>query len=122
MFFFLHTHSTKRHLTVVMSSLRNPSQPDETSTPPKMAECFPDDTSNQDYHNRDVAHAAEVKYKNNRYITPVNVEFGSTESDSTVNIASKHRKLFAAIKRLDPSSKIIFLKLLKQRMIIKEIL
>ena len=68
---------------------------------------IPKDTPNQHYHNRDVAHAAAVKYENNRYITPVNVEFGSNDSDSTVNIASKHRKLFAAIKILDPFAKII---------------
>ena len=64
-------------------------------------------TPNQHYHNRDVAHAEEVNYEKNRYITPINVEFGSTESDSTVNIASKYRKLFTAIKVLDPSAKII---------------
>ena len=101
---FLHTHSTKSHLTIVMSSLRNPYQPDETSEPPKNSVVpifdIPNDTSNQHYYNRDVIHAAEVKYENNRYITPVNVEFGSTESDSTVNIASKHRKLFATTKYL----------------------
>ena len=96
---------------VIMSSLRNPSQPDETQEPPKSGGMpisdIPDDTYNQYYHNYDVAQVAEVKYENNRYITPVNVEFGSTESDSTVNIASKHSKLFAAIKLLDPSAKII---------------
>ena len=105
----LRTYSNKRHLTVIVSSLRNPSQPDETPAPPKnggtpLAD-IPDDTLNQHYHNHDVAHAAEVKYEKNRCIIPVNVKFGSTESDSTVNIASKHRKLFAAIKLLDPSAK-----------------
>ena len=94
-----------------MSSLRNPCQPNETPEPPKNGGIpitnIPDNTPNQHYHNRDVAHAAEVKYENNRYITPVNVEFGSTELDSTVNISSKHRKLFTAIKLLDPSAKII---------------
>ena len=68
---------------------------------------IPDDTLNQHYYNCDVAHTVEVKNENNRYTTPVNVEFGSTESDSTVNIASKHRKLFAAFKLLDPPMKII---------------
>ena len=90
---------------------KNPSQPDETPEPPKN-DGMPildilNDTPNQHYHNRDVAHAAAVKYENNRYITLVNVEFGSNESDSIVNIASTHRKLFAAIKLLDPSAKII---------------
>ena len=94
-----------------MSSLRNSPQPYETPGPPKNGEIpilvYPNDTPNQHYHNRDIAHAAKVKNENNRYITPVNVEFGSTESDSTVNIASKHRKLFTTIKLLDPSAKII---------------
>ena len=65
------------------------------------------DTPNQHYHNRDEAHAIEVNYENNRYITPVNVEFGSTESDNTVHIVSKHCNVFAAIKLLDRSAKII---------------
>ena len=86
--FVIHTYSTKRHLTVIISSLRNTSQPDETPEPPKNCEIpisdIPIDTPNQHYHNRDVALAAEVKYENNRYITPINVLFGSTESDSTV--------------------------------------
>ena len=94
-----------------MSSLRNPSQPDETPEPPENGGMritdIPDNTPHQQYHNRDIAHTAEVKYKNNPYITPVNVEFGSTESDSTAIIASKHRKLFTVIKLLDPSAKII---------------
>ena len=94
-----------------MSSLRKPPQPDETLGTPKNGEMLnsdnPNVTPNHYYHNRDVAHAAEVKYENNRYITSVNVEFGSTESDSTVNIAPKYRKLFTAIKILDSSTKFI---------------
>ena len=94
-----------------MSFLQKPPQSDETPGSLKKVEMLNSDNSNvtpnQHYHNRDVAHAAEVKYEKNRYITPINVEFGSTESDSTVNIASKYRKLFTAIKVLDPSTKII---------------
>ena len=108
---FLHTYSTKSHLTVIMSSLKNPSQTDKTPEPSKNGVMsisdIPDNTPNQHYHNRDVAHAAEVRYENNRYITSANVELGSTESDNTVNIASKHRKLFVVIKLIDPSAKII---------------
>ena len=84
-------------LTVIINSPRNLSQPDETQEPPKNGETLisdiPNDTPNQHYHNCDVAHATEVKYESNRYITPVNVKFGSTESDSTVNIPSKYRKI-----------------------------
>ena len=94
-----------------MSSLKHPSQPDETPETPKNGGIpiseIRNDTPNQHYHNRDVAHAAAVKYEKNRYITLVNVEFGSNESDSIVNITSIHRKLFAAIKLLDPSANII---------------
>ena len=94
-----------------MNSLRNLFQPDKTPEPPKNGGIsisdILNDTPNQHYHNRDVAHVAAVKYENNRYITSVNIEFGSNESDSTVNIASKHRKLIAAIKLLDPSVYII---------------
>ena len=53
--FFLHTHSTKRPLAVIMSSLRNPSQPDETPGPPKNGGMsisdISNDTPNQHYHN-----------------------------------------------------------------------
>ena len=109
--FVIHTYNTKRHLTVNMSSFRNTSQPDETPEPPKNCEMsisdIPNDTPNQHYHNHDVAHAADVKYENNQYITPINVLFGSTESDSTVNIVSKHHKSFTAINILDRSAKII---------------
>ena len=87
-----------------MSSLRNPSQPDENPGPPENGGMpisnIPNDIPNQHYHNRDVAHTTAVNYENNRYITPVNVEFDSNESDSTVNITSKHHNLFSAIKLL----------------------
>ena len=96
---------------VIMNPPRNPSKPGATLEPSKNGEMLTsdilNDTSNQYYHRHDVAHATEVKYENNRYTTLLNVEFGSTESDSTVNITSKYRKLFTIITNLDPSSKII---------------
>ena len=46
---------------------------------------------------------AEIIFINDRYIIPVTVEFGSSESDNSVNLPVKHRKLFAALKLLDPS-------------------
>ena len=76
-----------------MRPQRKPSQPGATPEPSKNDEMtisnIFNDTTNQHCHHLDVAHAAEVKYENNRYITPVNVDFDSTKSDSTVNIASK---------------------------------
>ena len=55
---------------------------------------------------RIIAHVAEVKFINNRYATPVTIEFGSSDSESTMNIPVKHRKIFAAITLLDPSATI----------------
>ena len=67
-----------------MNPLRNPSKPGATPELSKNGEILtldiPNDTLSQHYYHRDVAHAAEVKYENNKYTTPINVEFGSTES------------------------------------------
>ena len=94
-----------------MRPQRKLSQPGVTPEPSKndgmTISNIPNDTTNQHCHHLDVAHAAEVKYENNRYINPVNVDFDSTKSDSTVNIASKNYKLFTIINLLDLSVKII---------------
>ena len=50
-----------------------------------------------------VVHAVEVKFFNNHYTTPVIIEFGSSNTDSTVNIPVKYRKFFAVAKLIDPS-------------------
>ena len=51
-----------------------------------------------------VAHAIEVKFFNNRYTTPVTIKFGSSNTDSTVNIPVKYRKSFAVANLIDPSA------------------
>ena len=53
-----------------------------------------------------IAHAAKVKFINNRYTTPITVELGSSESENSVNLPVKHRNIFIAIKLLDPSTSI----------------
>ena len=50
-----------------------------------------------------IALAAEIKFINDRYVFSINVEFGSSESDNSVNFPVKNRTLFAALKFLDPS-------------------
>ena len=55
---------------------------------------------------RIIAHAAEVKFINNRYTTQITVEFGSSESENSINLPVKNRKIFLAIKLLDPSTSI----------------
>ena len=54
-------------------------------------------------YDRRIAHAAEIKFINDRYVTPVTVEFSSSVSKKSVNLPVKHRKLFAALNILDPS-------------------
>ena len=70
---------------------KNPSQPDETPEPPKNdgmpISDIPNDTLNQHYHNRDVAHAAAVKYENNfRFIKIILIS--SNAVDSFVDIVA----------------------------------
>ena len=43
-----------------------------------------------------------MKFINNRYVTPVTIEFGSSILDNSVNLPVKHHKLFATRKLLDP--------------------
>lgn len=44
---------------------------------------------------------------NNFYATPITVDFGTTETDDSINVASKHRKIFISIKLPDFSTTII---------------
>ena len=53
-------------------------------------------------YERRIAHAAEIKLINDRYVTPVTVEFGSSDSKNSVNLPVKDRKLFASLKIIDP--------------------
>lgn len=55
-------------------------------------------------YERHIAHAVEIKFLNNHYITPVTIKFGTVSTDETVNLASKLCKLFAVIKFLDSST------------------
>ena len=57
-------------------------------------------------YERQIAHAAEIKFINDRYVTPVTIEFGSSDSDNSVNLPVKHRELFVALRlstHLSPS-------------------
>ena len=54
-------------------------------------------------YERLIALASEVKFINNLYITPITVEFGSSQSENSVNLPIKHRNIFIATKLLDPS-------------------
>ena len=86
---------------------RNPKNTDETPQPPENREIQkPPDSTAPTFTNleRIIAHAVEVKFINNRYTTPITVEFGSSKSENSVNLPLKHRKIFLAIKLLDPSA------------------
>ena len=50
-----------------------------------------------------ITHAAEIKFINDRYITPVTIELGSSNPDNSINLPMEQQKIFAALKILDPS-------------------
>ena len=50
-----------------------------------------------------ISHPSYVKFINDRYVTPATVELGSSESDNSVTLPTKHRKLFVALIIFDPS-------------------
>ena len=92
-----------------MTLSRNPKNTAETPQPTengviKKSSDLTSSTSTS--YERIIAHAAEVKFINNRYTTLITVEFGSCESKNSVNLPVKHRKIFIALKLLDPSASI----------------
>ena len=44
-----------------------------------------------------------MKCVKDRYVNPVTVKVGSSDSDNSVNLPVKHQKIFAALKVFDPS-------------------
>ena len=58
-------------------------------------------------YERNIAHIVEAKFINNSYTTPNTIECRTIETDASVNIAFKYRKIFAAIKLLDSSTIIV---------------
>ena len=92
-----------------MSSSRNPKTPLRTPNHLNIEEfLIPSDSTPPTPTNYEliIAHAAEVKFINNRYTTPITVEFGSSESENSVNLPVKHRKILIAIKLLNPAASI----------------
>ena len=53
-------------------------------------------------YDRQIPYAVEIKFINDCYITHVTVELGNSDSENSVHLPVKHRKLFAALKILDP--------------------
>ena len=85
-----------------MTSSHNPKTPDEISSITQNVQSANlHDSSIYDLpptYDRQIAHTADIKFINDRYVTPV-----SSYSDNFVNIPVKHHKLFVALKLLDPS-------------------
>ena len=90
-----------------MTSSHNPKTPDEIpSITRNVQSANLHDSSIYDLpptYDRQIAHTADIKFINDRYVTPVTIEFVSSYSDNFVNIPVKHHKLFVALKLLDPS-------------------
>ena len=91
-------NSTYAQYLTVLTSTSQPSGNDESPASNKTPQ--PASTN----YERLIAHAEEVKFINNRYTTPITVEFGSSESENSVNLPVKHRKISIAIKLLDSST------------------
>ena len=64
---------------------------------------------NTDILDRMIKHETEIKFVKDRYTTPMIVEFSSQlkSGNNTINIAFIHCKIYAAMKILDQSLKII---------------
>ena len=53
-----------------------------------------------------VAHAAFIKFINNRFDIPITLKFSLKVSKNTINISQKHVCIFISIKLLDPPATI----------------
>ena len=79
---------------------------DETTQPPENGEIqkspnFTSPTSTN--FERIIAYAAEVKFINNRYTTPITVEFGSSESENSVNLLVNTEKSSSRLNSSTPN-------------------
>ena len=65
------------------------------------------DNKNDDAIKRTIEHGAEIVFKNDRYTTPVTFEFYPAKRTNQINVFESHKKVFAAMKMMDNTTKII---------------
>ena len=65
------------------------------------------DNKNDDAITRTIEHGAEIVFKNDRYTTPVTFEFYPAKRTNQINVFESHKKVFAAMKMIDNTTKII---------------
>ena len=65
------------------------------------------DNKHDDAIKRTIKHGAEIVFKNNRHTTPVTYEFYPAKRTNQINIFESHKKVFAAMKMMDITTKII---------------
>ena len=90
-----------------MSTIKNPKNTDSIPQPPENGESPLYTTKNNQLSQtmNDSSHMPQrLFFINNRYTNPVTIDFDSFDSDNTVNLQVKHRKIFIAIKLLDLSA------------------
>ena len=63
-----------------------------------------DPSSNDSLYECMTAHAAEIIFENDRYITPITNEFSTNAKGTTINVAVKHHIIFTTIELLDSSA------------------
>ena len=56
---------------------------------------------------RTIEHGAEIVFKNNTYTTLVTIEFYPTKITNQINVFESHKKVFAAMKMMNNTTKII---------------
>ena len=93
-----------------------PTKPNTTTAEKNGKECrnkeisinlHSNDNNNADTIKRTIEHGAEIVFKNDRYITPVTFEFYPAKKTNQINVFESHKKVFAAMKMMDNTTKII---------------
>ena len=101
-----------QYLSALMSTMIITRNPKDTVSTPQPSDSGDTPISNKTpqsssiTYERLIAHATEVKFTKNSYITPITVGFGSSESENSVNLPVKYRKIFITIKFLISSTSI----------------
>ena len=67
----------------------------------------PTNSKHDDAIKKTIEHGAEIVFKNDRYTTPVTFEFYPAKRTNQINVFESHKKVFAAMKMMDNTTKII---------------
>ena len=63
--------------------------------------------SNEKKFLKKIEHGLDITFNNNKYTTPITFEFTDGRDNIQDNIFNRHKKIFATIKLVDNSTKMI---------------